>query len=81
MSERKNMPDLMGEVLGGKRQPEQSSSAAGIPVEDSGMVLMSLRLPGSWRERLRAHFRAKGVDLSNGLRLALSEYMEREGLK
>ena len=78
MSERKKTPDLMSEVLGRKR-PTARQGPAG---EDTGnKELMSLRLPASWRERLRAHFKAKGVDLLNGLRLALSEYMDREGLK
>lgn len=54
----------------------------GTAVEDTGnMKLMSLRLPESWKGRLRAHFANNGLDLSSGLRLAISEYMDREGLK
>ena len=77
MSERKETPDLMKEVLGGKKKPK-----AERPVEDTGnMRLMSLRLPNTWRERLRTYFAGKGLDLSSGLRLWIAERMETEGLK
>ncbi len=50
---------------------------------DEGMKpkLINLRLPAAWRARLKAHFKSQGQDFSNGLRLAISQYMEREGLK
>ncbi len=42
--------------------------------------LITLKIPGAWRARLKVHFKSRGLDFSNGVRLALSQYMEREGL-
>ena len=77
MAERKQTPDLMGEVLGAKQRTATTQAAE---VDTGDTVTMSLRLPRAWRDKLRAHFKSRGVDLSNGIRYALSEYMEREGL-
>ena len=79
MSERKETPDLMKEVLAGKKS---KAARPGAEIEDTGnKKLMSLRLPASWKKELQAHFADKGLDLSSGLRLWIGERMEEEGLK
>ncbi len=75
MKDKKHTPDLMEQVLGSKKR-------ALDPIAESDMQpeLISLRVPGAWRARLKVHFKSRGLDFSNGVRLALSQYMEREGL-
>ncbi len=44
------------------------------------LELITVRMPAAWQAILKAHYKSHGQDFSNGLRLALSQYMEREGL-
>lgn len=77
MTQRKATPDLVSQVLAGK-------PAAGIPAtpQDSGdMVRVNFFLPSAWKRTLTEHFKAQGLDLSNGIRLALARFMTEEGLK
>ena len=78
MSERKKTPDILDEMLGGNAPAKSGAPAAGKNLE---MKITPLRLPVSWRETLKMHFREKGQDLSNGIRGILADYMDREGLK
>ena len=78
MSERKKTPDILDEMLGGSKTVKKGSPAADKNLE---MKITPLRLPVSWKEKLKLHFREKGQDLSNGLRGIIAEYMDREGLK
>lgn len=75
MKDKKHTPDLMGEVLGSRKSAEKPIT------ENMQPELISIRIPAAWRARLKAHFKSQGQDFSNGLRLAISQYMEREGLK
>ena len=83
MAERKRTPDLMGDVLGGKRTAKTAPLAGSTPVaeETEETISMSLRLPKTWRDALRVHFKSQGLDLSSGIRYALSQYMDAEELK
>ncbi len=72
---KKHTPDLMGEVLGSRKPVEKP-----IAENDMQPELISIRIPAAWRARLKAHFKSQGQDFSNGVRLALSQYMQREGL-
>ncbi|MGA2765976.1 MAG: hypothetical protein ABSG17_21760 [Spirochaetia bacterium] len=40
-----------------------------------------MKFPGAVMERFRVHCEGKGLSLSAGVRLAVAEYMEREGLR
>jgi len=53
----------------------------GATRRDRRLKMMSLRVPVDWITILAGYFTDKGLDLSSGLRLAISEYMYREGLK
>lgn len=75
MKDKKHTPDLMGQVLGAKKK-----ELAPIAEKDMQTKLISLRILEIWEVRLKTHFKSKGVVFSSGLRLAISEYMEREGL-
>ncbi len=46
--------------------------------KNCGLVV---RLPVSRRETLKMHFKEKGLNLSDGLRSIIAEYMDKEGLK
>ncbi|MBA7493393.1 hypothetical protein ES702_03951 [subsurface metagenome] len=78
MSERKKTPDILDQMLG-ESKPVKSESP--VVNKNLKMKITPLRLPVSWRETLKMHFRSKGQDLSNGLRGIIAEYMNREGLK
>ncbi len=75
MKDKKHTPDLMEQVLGSKKELIK-------PIDEKDMQpeLISLRIPGAWRARLKVHFKSQGQDFSNGLRLAIAQYMQREGL-
>jgi len=45
------------------------------------MRTYQVKFPETVLERFRAHLEGKGLSLSAGIRLAVSEYMEREGLR
>ena len=82
MAERKPTPDLMGDVLGGKRAKTTPQSVASrVDGDTEETISMSLRLSKTWRDILRVHFKDRGLDLSSGIRYALSRYMDSEGLK
>ncbi len=72
---KKHTPDLMSQVLGGSKKEVEKPIAENMQPE-----LISIRIPAAWRARLKVHYKSKGLDFSNGVRLALSQYMEREGL-
>lgn len=77
MKPRKDTPDLMSSVLSGK-----GVTPGAIPVEDLGeQARVNFWMPGSWKKTLTAHFKAQGLDLSSGIRQALSRYMSEEGLR
>ena len=48
---------------------------------DRRLKMISLRVPEDWIPILAGHFTDRGLDLSSGVRLALSEYMDSRGLK
>ena len=77
MTTRKGTPDLMSQVLSGK-----SVVAPGIPAVESGeQARINFWMPATWKKTLTAHFKSQGLDLSSGIRQALSRYMNEEGLK
>ena len=43
-------------------------------------VVIGIRIPPAMKARLLAHFRAKGTDLSTGLRQLIARYLNEEGL-
>jgi len=45
------------------------------------MRTYQVKFPEAVMERFRAHCEGKGLSLSAGTRLAVAEYMEREGLR
>ena len=73
---RNRTPDMMSQVLGGK-----PVAAPGIPAADGLQVRVNLWMPDNWKKVLTAHFRAQGLDLSNGIRQALAKYMSEEGIR
>jgi hypothetical protein len=67
----------MSSVLSGK-----PVSAPGIPaVEPGEQTRVNFWLPSGWKKALTTHFKAQGLDLSSGIRQALSRYMSEEGLR
>ena len=77
MTQRKTTPDIMSQVLNGK-----PSAAGGISAAEAGeMTRVNFFMPAAWKKVLVPHFKAQGLDLSNGIRLALSRYMSEEGLR
>lgn len=76
MTTRKGTPDLMSQVLSGK-----PAAAPGIPAAEGEQTRVNFWLPTSWKKALTAHFKAQGLDLSSGIRQALSRYMSEEGLR
>ncbi len=72
---KKHTPDLMSQVLGGSKKEVRKPIAGNMQPK-----LISLRIPEAWQDRLKVHYKSKGLDFSNGVRLALSQYMDREGL-
>ncbi len=81
MSERKKTPDILDEMLGGSKPVRSGSPGHLVADKTVEMKITPLRLPVSWRETLKMHFKEKGQDLSNGIRGILAEYMDREGLR
>ena len=52
------------------------------PAESKGkMQTYQVKFSLAVLERFRAHCEGKGLSLSAGIRLAVAEYMEREGLR
>jgi hypothetical protein len=45
------------------------------------MRTYQIKFPEALMERFRVHLESKGLSLSAGTRLAVAEYMEREGLR
>lgn len=76
MTTRKGTPDLMSQVLSGK-----PTAAPGIPADQGEQTRVNFWLPAGWKKTLTAHFKAQGLDLSSGIRQALSRYMSEEGLR
>lgn len=77
MTKRKDTSDLMSQVLSGKH-----AATHGSPVVESGeQARINFWMPVAWKKTLTAHFKSQGLDLSSGIRLALSRYMSEEGLK
>ena len=78
MSKQKT-PDLMDSLLDGIPKPKRKQPAA--TRRDRKLKMVSLRVPEDWIPILAGYFTDQGLDLSSGVRLALSEYMDSRGLK
>ena len=77
MTARKDTPDLMSQVLSGK-----PGAAPGIPAVELGpQARINFWMPAAWKKTLAAHFKSQGLDLSSGIRQALSRYMAEEGIR
>ena len=77
MTTRKGTPDLMSQVLSGK-----VVAPPGISAADQGeQTRVNFWMPAGWKKTLTTHFKAQGLDLSSGIRQALSRYMNEEGLR
>lgn len=67
-----------------KTQPEHSEKDADLTrlreYEDKTTVTFSVRLLNEDREALRDHFKNKGLKITQGVRMLIKEYMEREGI-
>lgn len=74
MSKREGMPDLMEQAMSGSVPAPQAPGLGELKA-------YSMRLPEGVVAQLRAHFSAKGVSLSAGVRMWLIERMEQEGLR
>lgn len=61
-------------ILGG-----ESERLAGLPKDRS--VVVGIRLSPALKAQLAAHFRAREMDLSTGLRQVIVQYVQREGLR
>ena len=48
--------------------------------QDKTTVTFSVRLLNEDREALRDHFKNKGLKITQGVRMLIKEYMEREGI-
>lgn len=48
---------------------------------DDGTTVHSLRLHKTRKAALEKYFKNKGMDLSNGLRSIIYEYMDQQGIK
>jgi predicted DNA-binding protein len=44
-------------------------------------VPSGVRLPPEWKEALSAHGNAMGNDLSTQVRIAIAQYLQREGIE
>ena len=61
---------------------DDSRDLAKASAESRGrMRTYQVRFPENVMERFRGHCQSKGLSLSAGTRLAVAEYMEREGLR
>ena len=52
--------------------------ACGVPTSKRKMY--SVRMPEHWIPLLRAHAEERGTDVSNEMRIAISQYMTLEGI-
>ena len=77
---RQKTPDLMGQLLAGKKPDPHQTFSIEHPEAKGDMKTFSLRMPEGDRDLLRRYFRTKGMDLSNGLRMWIYERMQKEGL-
>ena len=71
--------EVIEELLGAERK-KGAAPQDEKDLEDP-LKAISLKMPESWIGVLKAHFKAKGLGLSHGVRMALSEYMDQEGLR
>ena len=71
--------EVMEQLLGADRKKDAAPQEA--QGQEDPLKAISLKMPESWIGVLKAHFKAKGLGLSLGVRMALSEYMDREVLR
>ena len=83
-----DMPDLMGEILGGRKTdrkptkcPQTTHESTTDTPQREALEKYHVRFHPSVWSLLEKHFRAKGISVSAGLRLVVSEYLNREGLR
>ena len=71
--------EVMEQLLGAERKKGAASQDTGG--QEDPLRAISLKMPESWIDGLKVHFKSKGLGLSQGIRMALSEYMDRESLR
>ncbi len=71
--------EVIEQLLGSERK--KVAAIQGNGQEADPLKAISLKMRESWIEALKAHFKEKGLGLSHGIRMALSEYMDRENMR
>ncbi len=71
------MPHTRGEI---KNKIKGTARETELLKKDEPLKMFSLRLNRKDMENLRIHFKTMGLNCSAGIRMALREFMERQGL-
>ena len=74
---RKSIDEQAAADLESRITPPTAAETEATPTGELKAVF-TLRLSKACKSRLEAHFRMKGLSFGAGIRLALSEYMEKE---
>jgi len=59
---------------------QEKAEDTDLYLKDEPLEMFTMRLSKRDRELLKAHFRNKGLKLSQGVRMIIREYLNREGL-
>ena len=59
---------------------QEKAEDTDLYLKDEPLEMFTMRLSKRDRELLKAHFRTKGLKLSQGVRMIIREYLNREGL-
>ncbi len=71
----------LGKDMETKAQDQVKKSGLKIRETESGdLKPLLIRIGENDIERLKTHFKNKGLKMSSGLRMAIREYMAREGI-
>ena len=74
MSKKRGLPDdLISQTMGGTKASQDNDMAP----DSDAMKLVQIRLPPSMKDALMAHFKARGLGLSTGIRSVLADYLAR----
>ena len=60
---------------------QEKSKDTDLFLKDEPLEMFTMRLSKRDRELLKAHFRSKGLRLSQGVRMILREYLNKEGIQ
>ncbi len=71
--------EVMEQLLGAERK--KGAAPQDTVGQEDPLKAISLKMPESWIGVLKVHFKAKGLGLSHGIRMLVSEYLDKEGLR